>query len=186
MRLFLAVNLPEGVRRELYRRSRVIREAAPSVAWVRADLLHFTVRFLGEVSEEGLAPLLDEVGRAVATRRVFDVELSGVGAFPSMDVPRVIWAGVAQGGELRALASAVEGALQQLGFEGESKEFVPHLTLGRVKRPLPASERRALASAAREFKAYLGVRVTHVDLMKSVLRPDGPQYTLLHNFLLER
>lgn len=186
MRVFLAVNLPDGVQRELHRSTRHIREAAQSVAWVRAEHLHFTVRFLGEVSEEVVSRLSQEIAPVLATHEPFDIELAGVGAFPAVERPRVIWVGVKDAGKLKSLAAKVEGVVRALGFPAEPREFVPHLTLGRVKRPLSGMELQSLTRAVSCYEARFTLRVAGVDLMSSVLRPQGPLYTMLHNFPLAR
>ena len=186
MRVFLAVNLPDGVRRELHRSTRHIREAAQSVAWVRAEQLHFTVRFLGEVSEELVSRLSEELAPVLATHEAFDIELAGAGAFPAVERPRVIWVGVHDPTRLQSLAAKVEGVVRALGFPAEAREFVPHLTLGRVKRPLSGTELQALTRAVIGYGARFALRVTGVDLMSSVLRPQGPLYTMLHKFPLAR
>jgi 2'-5' RNA ligase len=156
------------------------------VAWVRAEQLHFTVRFLGEVSEELVSRLSEELAPVLATHEAFDIELAGAGAFPAVERPRVIWVGVHDPTRLQSLAAKVEGVVRALGFPAEAREFVPHLTLGRVKRPLSGTELQALTRAVIGYGARFALRVTGVDLMSSVLRPQGPLYTMLHKFPLAR
>ena len=110
------------------------------MSWVKPDNLHYTLRFLGEVGEDGAR----RAARGGAPRprraaRAFDATLGALGAFPNARRARVIWLGMTEGGEpLVALARALERALARRGFDREAdKPFSAHLTLGRVREPGP-------------------------------------------------
>ncbi len=179
MRLFLAINLPPALRSRIHSECEPLRLAAPQVAWIRSELLHFTVRFLGDVADERLAELRHGFETAAAMHRPFRLLLAGAGAFPNFRRPRVVWIGVRDQRPVHALAEDVEQACDLLGFARDARAFSAHLTLGRVKRELPPASRGALAGAAGATHNEYDLDVHSIDLMQSDLLPGGPRYTRL-------
>jgi len=179
VRLFVAVNLPAAERRAAYEAAAPLRVARLPVKWVGPESIHVTLRFLGEVEQERVTPIAEALAAAVRPARTFGVALGGVGAFPSMARPRVVWIGVEHHPALELLANDVEKALMTLDFEPELRPFHPHLTLGRAERsarPAAFSGFEQLASGI----TYQGsTMVESVDLMQSVLGPKGATYTIL-------
>ncbi|NOZ59548.1 MAG: RNA 2',3'-cyclic phosphodiesterase [Euryarchaeota archaeon] len=146
--------------------------------------LHITLKFLGEIPEQRVEEVHSAMKRAFARSSSFSFTVQGVGAFPSVRAARVVWAGVKRGKEeLVELHRRLEGELLRLGFSGEKRAFVPHITLARVKLP---GARRAVA---RFIEAHAGdalgeVDVEAVTLMKSTLTPKGAIYTPLRRVAL--
>jgi 2'-5' RNA ligase len=185
MRLFIAVDFEPAVREsllafsararsELERRS---REAARAIKWVGEDQLHLTLHFLGEV-DEPKARLLASSLAARASQQPFEVDFGQIGWFPETGPPRVVWLDITRGtGELSATHAEAGRRLTALGFALEARPFRPHLTLGRVKRPVRAGELHVLSSLAGEPTG--AVLVDHATLYQSVLTPSGPVYTAL-------
>ena len=106
--------------------------------------------------------------------------MSGAGAFPNFRKPRVVWAGVDPDPRLELLQHDLEARCAALGYEVEGRPFRPHLTLARVKGPVPAGPLRALADAARDLTFEDEVDVESIDLMHSTLSSAGPRYARLH------
>ncbi len=179
MRLFVAVNLPAAERRAAYEAAAPLRTARLPVKWVAEDAIHVTLRFLGEVSDERVGPIADALGGAVRAARPFDLGLGGVGAFPSLARPRVVWIAVERHPALELLANDVEKALMALDFEPELRPFHPHLTLGRAERSARPAAFAGLEALAAEIEWQGATAVESVDLMQSVLGPKGPRYTVL-------
>ncbi len=152
---------------------------APRVGWVATANLHLTLKFLGGVERALVEPLTDTLRRALQDAPAFDLELAGLGAFPTATRARVVWAGVVAGREpMRELAARVDIALEPLGFARESRPFAPHLTLGRARAP--RRDDRLAAFIARDAGRSFGtVRVGSVALMQSSLSPRGAQYSEL-------
>jgi 2'-5' RNA ligase len=178
----VAVLLPDDLRARLAREVDALGPRAPGVTWVAAENLHVTLKFLGGVDDARL----DEVRAALArgaTAPAFDVDVRGLGAFPSITRARVLWAGTAASPAFTRLAADVDRALATLGFAAEARGFTPHVTLGRVREPRPNP---ALASAlqAAATRAYGLLRVDRVALMRSDLSPRGARYTELAAFPL--
>lgn len=150
-----------------------LRRDEGRVSWVKRDNLHYTVRFMGELGEKGLERVTAAVREALAGHRRFDATLGAPGAFPSARKARVLWLGLAEGGEaLTALARDVEQALRRRGFDPADKPFQPHLTLGRVRdREQDWSGRLDGATAAPERFV-----VDRVAVVQSTLSPKGSRY----------
>ena len=176
MRLFLAINLPEAVRRTVYDATLELRRAAPSVRWVQPDTLHLTLKFLGEVVEARLTELRRALNEGASGTAAFEVMLRAVGAFPNFRRPRVVWLDVANPEALVRLQQRIEEAYVPLGFPREARGFHPHLTLGRMGDGIAGYELRGLERAAGEIKYEAQVRVESVELMQSRLSPQGARY----------
>ncbi|HEU4563374.1 MAG TPA: RNA 2',3'-cyclic phosphodiesterase [Gemmatimonadaceae bacterium] len=185
MRLFIAVNLPLEERRAMFAAAQPLRAAAPGASWVRAENLHVTIKFLGEVAEERVTELRTALSEAVAPHRAFALALGGAGAFPNLRAPRVVWMGAAPEPRLELVHHDIESACAALGYPVEGRPFRPHVTLGRVKKEHPGRDAaRALGDAARRVHYEGEVEVVSVDLMRSTLAPGGSQYALVHSALL--
>jgi 2'-5' RNA ligase len=156
--------------------------AVPSVIGDRPA--HLTLRFLGEVPPSAVPDLATAIGRAVRDHPAFRLVLEGVGAFPSSAKPSVVWAGVTEGREaLTGLAARVDGALAGLPVLPDSRAFVPHVTLLRVRGSRELARARVLleTEARRRFGE---TTVTEVVLFESDLRPEGAVHRALGRFPL--
>ncbi len=174
VRLFVAINPPEAVRERIGAGTAELRRLG-GVRWVDPDALHVTLKFIG-ASDEGRADeVVASLRRVAAGHAPFDVGLSGVGAFPSLRRPRVVWVGTAPSPELARLQGEIEAALEELGIEREERGFSAHITLGRARRGSAVDAQR-LESLARRAAIRGSWRVENVDLMESRLRPTGAVY----------
>ncbi len=175
MRLFLAVFPPVAVQRAAHAAGEALRHPGDGVSWVRPENLHYTLRFLGEVGEDGARRAAAAAGEAAAGEHAFDAALGALGAFPDARRARVIWIGLSAGAEpLVSLARALESALRARGFDRADKPFSPHLTLGRVRTPGTEWTAR-LAAAPVEATAF---RVDRLRVVESELSPQGSRYTV--------
>jgi 2'-5' RNA ligase len=189
-RTFIAIELTDKLRAELVRQLDRLRHAAPEVRWVEPANLHLTLAFLGELDDERLAAATDAAEAAAAQGQPFRLATAGLGYFGAPHAPRVIWAGI--GGESARLAqlhAALAEALDQRGFPREERPFAPHVTLARVKQPLPAPTVGRLlalvgdgASPAHHAHHHHGsaMWVRHISVMKSELARPAAQYSCLH------
>jgi len=162
-----------------------LRRTGADFKWVSPDRMHLTLKFLGNVAPQRVVAVSTAVGEAVGRFAPFRIRLAGVGAFPSLSSPRVVWVGVGEGSsDLRHLAAAVDDALAGVGFERERRPFSAHLTLGRRRSARNLAE---LKEALAQHGDYEGpeVSVDRVVLFSSVLHPTGPVYRPLSTFELE-
>lgn len=180
MRLFVALNLPAAERRRILESTRRLREGGFPVRWVGPEQLHVTLKFLGEVAEGRAAEIVHAVSGAARRARPFDLKLSGVGGFPRLANPRVVWLGIEVVPELETLYAELEDRFEALGFERETRPFHPHLTLGRAQRGARAAQLRGLDGVAGTVEYRGTVRAETLDLMQSRLRPSGAEYEVRH------
>ncbi len=140
MRLFTAIDLPSEM---LLRLERLISALRPEalIKWSPLDNLHVTTKFIGEWPENRLNEL-HAVLSGVPNREPFQVEIRELGWFPNERSPRVLWSGVQGGQSLLRLAQDTEERLQTLGIAREERPFSPHLTLARIKNPVPLQRLR--------------------------------------------
>jgi 2'-5' RNA ligase len=179
MRLFVALNLPQDVRTALWAATATLREAGLPVRWVGAPQLHLTMHFLGEVSDRQAEHALQAVVSAAAPGGPVALHVHGVGAFPSLGNPRVVWIGIQATPELAELHDRLAGCLMEAGFECDTRPFHPHVTLGRIKRGVHRSELRDLRPLAGSVRFESRFTVETVELMRSHLGPHGARYSVV-------
>jgi RNA 2',3'-cyclic 3'-phosphodiesterase len=174
MRIFVAVFPPPAVQEAATSLVDQLRRPGDGVSWVRLQNLHYTLRFLGELGESGLARATQAAQEGVVGHRPFDATLGAAGAFPRASRARVLWLGLARGEEpFTALAESVEQALRGRGFGRADHRFTAHLTIGRVpERDQDWSERLAALAAA----PGAGFVVDRVAVVQSTLSPKGSTY----------
>ncbi len=178
VRTFIAVELPDHLKRETDKLIVGLKPLADGVRWVKAANLHFTLRFLGDIEHDSISILEDNLKGNLVDVKPFSLKLSGLGCFPNMRRPRVVWVG-ADGDldELKKLARSVESACRNSGFEKADKPFSAHLTIGRVKYPKGLDQlTTSLQNTEFEPEQF---QVDEVVVFKSDLSPRGPTYTPL-------
>jgi RNA 2',3'-cyclic 3'-phosphodiesterase len=177
LRIFLAVFPPREVRQSAHALAESLRRPNDGVSWVKPDNLHFTLRFIGDVGEDGAGRVEQAARDAAASHTRFDAVLGELGAFPNARRARAIWVGLADGqAELVAVARDLEAALRQRGFDRADHPFSPHLTLGRVReRGQDWSERLSLVPAPEPAPRF---RVDRIAVVQSQLSPAGSIYSV--------
>jgi len=178
VRTFIAIALSDEIRTRLAAAQERLRAANCPVKWVKPDLMHVTLRFLGEIQEPAIPDIERTLASAAHGVRPFQVTVAGLGAFPERGAPRVLWAGLSDNGSLALLNRRIEDSLSQLGFAPQDRPFSPHLTLGRVKDPRRAHALRRLLD--KHASATFGsCTIEELLLILSVVSPAGPTYTPL-------
>ncbi len=168
MRLFVALDLPPGMRQQLA----MMAGGIPGAKWVAPERMHLTLRFIGEAD----GALFADICRALAEVEgaPFELRLEGVGRFGVRKRVNQLWAGVAPNADLEGLQRRVEGALNALGLEPEGRRYHPHLTLARLKGA-PA-ERVAGFLEAHGLFATAAFPVERFVLYSSLLSRGGAIY----------
>jgi 2'-5' RNA ligase len=195
LRLFIALPLAEAVRQNLGRLIQRVATTGDGVKWVEPHNLHITLKFLGDQLPEKVPEISAALVAAAAAVPAFELSVGGLGGFPDLHRPRVLWAGVGLGTpQLKALARRVEEAMQAIGMPWEKFEFSAHVTIGRPKSfergrnarrgghgpgPAPVAERIRKAFAAREGEAFGSARAGEIHLLQSELTPSGPIYQIV-------
>jgi len=178
IRSFIAFDIDsESLLRKFSEAEGILVNTGASLKLVQPRNIHITMRFLGDISVSMIDSIHEEMNKVSFTP--FDVEIKGLGAFPSLKYTRVVWAGIRKGtDELTDVSSQLEPRLQKLGFRPDPKGFSPHLTIARVKTGRNKAE---LARCIGELvnHEFGVVRANCLKLKKSVLTPKGPIYSTL-------
>lgn len=183
-RTFIAVEAVDGVHAQALAAIERLRPLGSNVKWVEPENLHWTLQFLGDLKDEELAEVCRRVQKIVATIVPFSLTGAGVGAFPKLDRPKVLWLGAAEGADRFAeLQGTIESNLEGLGFRGENRQYVPHLTLGRVG---PGPNNEALVQGVTRLSDFGGghMFVDEVVIYASEPQRSGPKYTPLAHLKL--
>ena len=175
IRAFIAIRInPDTARRITDVISR-LRPRVAGVRWVPEENFHFTLKFLGRVDDEQVVPIHMALVQQLKPFSRFTINAKGLGVFPGLKRPRVLWVGL-EGSQLALLASTVEEALAPMGFLRESRSFKPHLTIGRWRQPDRLSKSASEEIERWEAHDFGESRVEEVIVFQSVLRPDGAIY----------
>lgn len=180
MRVFVALQIPSAVRKNLAEFLARLRAISAQPRWVRTENLHVTLKFIGEVQAEKLGDIRAALS-IVHSDRVVTLDFRGVGFFPSEKRPRVFWAGIEASANLPRLAGDIDRAMEKLGVPPEKRPFSAHLTLARFEPPgLPDQLRGAIQENAKREFGSVAAREFH--LIESKRKPGGAEYTTLETF----
>lgn len=183
IRAFLAIQIPDDVTAALGHLTDQLAQAKlGGLRPVRPENMHLTLKFFGSVNARHVDSIVDTVTHAVKAIRPFTLRLGNVGAYPDNRSPRILWVGL--DGDVALLQDAhrrIETALGQIAIKPDSREFRPHVTIARIRDRASNIERRKVAETlfSAEFRSGLLVPVDSISVMRSVLLPEGPQYSSL-------
>jgi len=180
-RIFIAINLPENIKKRLAEYQEKWPELDSSIRWTKKDNLHVTLVFVGYIDDNELLEVMSDVKEAVSKHSSFLINLNKFCYGPLDKIPpKMIWA---VGEKSDNFVSLREGLAQSLGIL-EKRVFSPHITLGRIKqfewRRIEPEERPEI-----EKDVSLSFEVDSVDIMESVLKRGGPEYTILESYKLK-
>ena len=176
MRLFIAIELPDELKRALGR----LRADIPGARWVPAEQIHLTLAFLGEVEEEIVGLLTFELARIQSP--AFKLCFTGVGCFPNRHRPRILWIGLQPEPRLNDLATKVNEVVQACGIPLEKRPFSPHITLARFK--VPASRETGIFLDQHQKTDLPHLSAQEFTLFQSKLTSQGAMHTPIRNFNL--
>ncbi|NOY70306.1 MAG: RNA 2',3'-cyclic phosphodiesterase [Deltaproteobacteria bacterium] len=177
LRAFVAIKLPIHIIEELARLKKKLVDYGIAARWVRPENIHLTLRFLGDIPADSVAPVLTRMKIAADGIKPINLSVCGMGVFPNIKRAQVIWVGLGdESGLLADLNRRLESELDKIGFAPEKRRFAPHLTLGRIKKPVSPE---ALADALGEKAVFSPVPFTAqlIYLIESRLTKNGPIYT---------
>jgi 2'-5' RNA ligase len=191
VRSFIAIELPQGTKRELAYLQEGLKRACGycPAKWVTIESIHLTLNFLGDVPLSRLDDIKSAVAQAAAASDTFGLALEGLGAFPNLERPHIVWVGLSGNVEkLSNIQKRLEQLLVMLGFNSENRPFSPHLTLARVRDEASAADKKRLGQAisSTTCKTDCPIPVRQVSLIKSQLTPAGSIYTVLSSATLGR
>lgn len=181
IRSFIAIELPDTLKRELSRLEDELKKAAPNIGikWVNPHAIHLTLKFLGSINVDrisSISKVMELTGREATP---FQLKPGVLGAFPSLRRPQVVWIGLS--GEidrLKALQQRLDSSLTNIGFAAESRSFSPHLTLARLRQETSLREWQNLGEVLAKTSVNLvaAIDVSAISLMRSELTRTGVIY----------
>lgn len=184
-RLFVAIELPAGIRKRLQEHINRLRESVPDAraSWSHEENLHLTLKFLGDTPVTRVETLSQVTKRAASEALPFELIVRSCGAFPPRGQPRVLWVGIEDpSGQLDKLQQALEDECAHAGFARETRPFHPHLTIARLRKPQGS---RQLAALHEEmgFETET-VAASGLAVVRSELSSEGSRHTLIsrHEF----
>lgn len=180
IRTFIGVEIGDKSRVQAQAFVKKLMDADADIKWEPSHKFHVTLKFLDEILNEEVNNICLRVQRAVQNVPPFVLGLYGAGAFPSLEKPRNFWLGVNEGrDEITNLARIIDAAMQEEGFPQELKPFVPHVTLGRVRRA--GQELSEISGLIRRYETIdLGkTAVKSVTVFASHMARSGSSYTTL-------
>jgi 2'-5' RNA ligase len=183
LRSFIAIELPETVKSALAELQQELKKCGADIRWIKLASIHLTLKFLGNIEDKVVENIVKVIKGTCEKYSEFNLDIKGVGVFPNIKSPRVIWVGVNSNTAISGLQNEIEGGMSSLGFERENRKFTPHLTLGRFR------SYQGKASLVDKIESYkdttFGIMdVNSVSLIKSDLSPAGAKYTRLANVAL--
>ena len=184
IRSFIAIELPEAVLAALKMIQDGLKSTALKAKWIRPENIHLTLKFLGNVDPGDLTKIAAAMVNAVKDQRPFSLVAKGVGVFPGIRGPRVVWVGLSgQSDSLKALQSALDANLADIGYPKETRPFKGHLTIGRIKH---APSPKAVAEILQAHAEFISdeFHVAQIGLFKSELKPAGAVYSKLEQISL--
>ena len=179
LRVFLALDLDHAIIKQLLRLQERLSAVGADVRWVKAEHIHLTMKFLGEIPDNIASDVCKLAQNVSAEFEPFEFEVRSAGCFANHGRPRVVWAGVQDpGGSVRRLHERIETTLAPLGLHRERRAFKPHITLGRVHSAQNALELRAEIVKNADFDAGLA-QAKEIAIYSSQLTPEGPLHTVI-------
>jgi 2'-5' RNA ligase len=181
MRVFIAIDVPDEIKKELNELQRDLRPMSNAARWVAPESIHVTLKFMGEIPGK----LVDQIDAALGglAWKPFTINVHGVGFFPGARSPRVFWAGM-EAPTMQGLTEELDARMEPLGFEREKRKFRPHITLARAKTSRIDPE--LVAGSAKYAEHNFGTfTADRIYLVQSTLKPTGSVYTKVKEYLLE-
>ena len=181
IRTFVAIPLSDEVSRKAIRLIEKLRHPGDGIKWVPTDNLHLTLKFLGEVENTEIPAVCNVIQDVCADREPFELHFAGTGGFPSLDRLRVLYAGIGdQTGSLTGIVSELDRDYADLGFKPESRDYTPHLTLGRAKGGRGRASEELIERLRKEEQLEFGQMVVDtVHVIASFLDKQGPTYQVM-------
>ena len=183
-RAFIAIDLPESVQLFLGEAQVALKPFGFRVKWVRPQNIHLTLKFLGNTATADTDKIVEAMALAAKNCPVATLRAKGIGVFPDVRRPRVIWAGLdGQLDIVSDLQQRLEDQLADLDFPRETRAFKSHLTLGRVKEKITPERMKTAIDQLKEFESG-SFEIKQIILFKSELRPSGAVYTKLRGVIM--
>jgi len=181
IRTFIAIEIPEDIISKFRELQEAIKVYDFKIRWVRSENIHLTLKFLGDVEEVKIGEIAETISKTVEGYTPISLKAKGIGVFPSIKRPSVLWVGLT--GQLESLVGLqkrLDENLKVLGFPGEKRPFKGHLTMGRIKTKIDVRKFGDALMAFRNFESET-FTADQIVFYRSELKPSGAVYTELAN-----
>jgi RNA 2',3'-cyclic 3'-phosphodiesterase len=183
LRTFIALETPEKERELFSRLQSGLRESNADVKWEQESKFHSTLKFLGDTEDSLIPTIKTHIAAICRENSPFTLMFDSIGFFPNWRNPRVLWIGCsAHGPQVTRIKNLLDKILAPMGFEIENRTFHPHITLGRIRSDNGVKHLLSIAENL-TFEPSL-IAMKELTLVKSILRPEGSEYSVLEKFLL--
>jgi len=179
IRAFIAIKLPEKITVSIRKIQEGLSSYGFKVKWVRPENIHLTLKFLGNIDRADTEKVGSAISESVKTYAPLSLIAKGIGVFPNIKRPRIVWTGVAeQRNRLAGLQRHLDDHLESIGFQREKRPFKGHLTIGRVKQRIDSNRLMEAMKECAKFESEAFI-INEIVLFKSELNPTGAVYTQL-------
>ncbi len=187
MRTFVAIEIEQNLKEKIYKFITTSQAQIKSnkISWVKKENLHVTLKFIGEIEEKKVENIKEVLNKLIKNFTQFSFSIRNIGVFPDVKKPRVIWLGIEDKTKILGLLSKeIEDELFKIGLPKENKEFVSHLTIGRIKNLTNVSEieKYIRGNPNTDFGEN---KVEFITFFQSILKPEGPTYIPIEKFYLK-
>lgn len=179
LRTFIAIDIPGNILSEIRELQEGIKDYGFKIRWVRPESIHLTLKFLGDIKAVKINEIAEAISKTVVRYTPISLQAKGVGVFPGIKRPQVLWVGLA--GQLEPLVSlqkTLDENLETIGFPVEKRPFKGHLTMGRMKAKIDVKKFGDVLMTFRSFESE-AFTADRIILYKSELKPSGAVYTEL-------
>lgn len=179
LRTFIAIDIPGNILSEIRELQEGIKDYGFKIRWVRPESIHLTLKFLGDIKAVKINEIAEAISKTVVRYTPISLQAKGVGVFPGIKRPQVLWVGLA--GQLEPLVSlqkTLDENLETIGFPMEKRPFKGHLTMGRMKAKIDVKKFGDVLMTFRSFESE-AFTADRIILYKSELKPSGAVYTEL-------
>ncbi len=183
IRAFIAIELPAVIKQNLKVLINTLLKEIESreIKWVNPENIHLTLKFLGETDLLTIQKITDQINANSKSLTSPELQIFGIGAFPDLRKPKVLWAGCSKNKELDYLFTRINSICVDLNFPAEKRSFSPHLTIGRLKT---THSQITVNKIHTSFNKYQSIRLgsfstPYLTIFQSELKPAGPIYTVL-------
>ncbi len=179
-RLFIAIELSKQQKEEVLKLQQKLKGFLEGVSWVKPEGMHLTLKFLGDTEPDLIDNIKKAMDNSVVSVNQFKLAIGYSGVFPSVHKARVMWIGVREGETaLKHLAQNLDINLSSYGFKPEKRSYKPHLTIGRIRRPIPVHLIKRFIEQENSFYTSSSI-AEEIVLFESQLTPKGSIYTVLY------
>ncbi len=152
-----------------------------TIKWVDPDNTHITLKFFGETPEHHIPAIQMALRKAVNNVSPFEFSIHNTGIFGSSYNPKVIWFGIDPREEIIRLSENILVELEQIGFARDRQNFVPHLTIARIKNIEDKKFFQAVIDKHKECFIQKE-EVSEFHLFESILQPRGAKYSIIDSY----